>query len=605
MDERDKLKEQTSGPTLNIPLGALSNEDRESYLKSVQEARTDGRLSDLLAHALEAHFGGTTGTQIQTYPQEGRRIEDGVDQMDAEEQAEEFVASVEGRDQEERISTEDTSNAEGDQMMRFEDFVICSKCTMEVRPSGSINYPGSYYCTCKDDKNINDELVVRNDGSISDEEGGVEEEVAGVDGFGGEGTGEEEMEEDDFGREMSLDTPTGNASSVKEGFTILSNIKSAEYTFKNVDEASAHLLTAKHKVEVENDDWREVEKDQFQWFVKLFKAMITLPKDAADTDANSFRTIQTKGFTQEHIEASVWAIIARTLFIHKYGSELQAKFQLDGQSIDQLKASDRLKTLVKLLYRKKNVVKDVLDGWKFRAVVDQPDRRLKRAENTEETNKHKYEKLKRLQAENERLKSSQSRSASTAPASSSDTEQDTSARTSSAAPSSSNSQSTRTGAHASTSSDDEDDGEESMQDEEDDGMEDMISDGWQGGSSDPAPEDFAGETRIQNSNEEVAEAGELTRPATTQAGKKRKREAPASRSEGGGNEDVAEAGGSTRSATTKAGKKRKGKTPEWMSPATTKAGKKRKGKTPASRGECGGKSTRKSLRPRKPKQSRT
>lgn len=90
--------------------------------------------------------------------------------------------------------------------------------------------------------------------------------------------------------------------------------------------------------------------------------MTTLGDDAGESDRKIFTRIQERKFDQKYIEAYAYGIVGRTIQIHKHGSELLPNFQLTHTMTDQTKASKRLKTIASLLYIKKNVTRDVLDG---------------------------------------------------------------------------------------------------------------------------------------------------------------------------------------------------------------------------------------------------
>lgn len=387
--------------------------------------------------------------------------------------------------------------------------IVCTRCTFGVPAPGPDTPPSAYYCTCRPGDGPMEMIYA--DGY--DPQRPVAEGMAGDEGFGEEGaSGEQEMGEDVFEREESAATSGGDQDSEgdEDSDIILTNAKSSKNLFKNSDEAAAYLWKIKHKVMVEDDDWEEVEAHQPEWFDKLFNAMIKLRKDASDTDKNVFKTIQKKGYTEELIQASAWAIIRRTLQIHQYGSELEARSQLDGKTIAQMKASERLNNLVDILYDKKNVVKDVLDSWKLRLIVDQPIKRLARAKQTKKCNDEKKERLMRTREENKQFKSSSSNMPRSTP-SSGITEEES---------------------PADPSADTTGGGEDFEEGGQGAGTDNMIVDGWAGGSSPPLPDGFGGEAFSMGGDERVAEAGGLSGPTTRSAGKKGK--APAYRDEGGG-----------------------------------------------------------------------
>lgn len=393
---------------------------------------------------------------------------------------------------------------------------VCNKCTFQLcDPSES-----SYYCRCEP-----------GDGPIplvlgpGEEEGeGAEGGVASVDGSDCESADEdEEMEEDDSGHEKSVVTSRGKKSSggVESRNVVLNNIKSpGRNFFDNLKEASDYIMICKHEMNVEDDDWEEIMENPKPWYQKLYDAMITRPKDVPDTDKDdsSWAMIQNKGFTQKHIQASAWALIIRTLNIHRYGSELE-QTQLQGRSIDHMKASERLNMLVDILYHKKNVVKDVLDSFKLRLVVDQPTKRLARSKQTWRGNKNKKDVANGIKEELEQYKAKQGNSFAQT---SSDAERIVSS--SSKSPCS-------TPSSGSTSPDVEDGGEEVQEGEEGAGTKEKISDGWTGGSSPPLPDASAGVTFTESSDETMTEPGGVAGPTTRSAGKKGK--APASRGKGG------------------------------------------------------------------------
>lgn len=180
--------------------------------------------------------------------------------------------------------------------------------------------------------------------------------------------------------------------------TMLSAVEDYMYAFETRKQAREYMRKPRHFVKLREvgDDWKDVEKDQMRWANKVFDAIVTLPLDASESAQDMFQTIQAKGFKPEYIEASAWRIVGRTIRIHKHGSELQKKVQIQGKTIDQCKASVRLETIIEVLLYHKNIAKDVLDGWKWKAVVDQPSRRLKLSQGSRASNHNKYKKLEEM-----------------------------------------------------------------------------------------------------------------------------------------------------------------------------------------------------------------
>ena len=174
--------------------------------------------------------------------------------------------------------------------------------------------------------------------------------------------------------------------------------------FTDVKKAREFMAQIRHRVNVKEDDVEEVKRNQMDWIRRIYEAMRTLPNNASSGERRVFKVIQDKEIKQKFFEACAYDLVGRAIDIHEKGSQLVADFQLKGKDIAQMKASQRLDTLIDALYNNKNMVKDALHGWKASLIVAQPGSRLNCAKASMRNNTRKKANMDELKAENARLK---------------------------------------------------------------------------------------------------------------------------------------------------------------------------------------------------------
>lgn len=172
--------------------------------------------------------------------------------------------------------------------------------------------------------------------------------------------------------------------------------------FAGVNSAKAYMSRSRHRIKVQDDDVDEVEKHQEHHTIRIYEAMRTLPNNSAESYDRTFKTIQRNGFkNQKYLEACAGKIVSSVIDLHRNGTHLHSGLQLEGNEVEQIKASERIEKLVDMLYVRKTIVKDIIDGWKFDAIVAQPSVRL---QNAIDTLKNNEKKKKNLDSMKERLR---------------------------------------------------------------------------------------------------------------------------------------------------------------------------------------------------------
>lgn len=259
----------------------------------------------------------------------------------------------------------------------------CTQCYCPVGPKGAI---GLLWCACEQPRDLNEQYAVGP--FCTSESSGRQGASVGSDGYVPSRDRTAEVEA------SSGDSKTGAAPA---GSRLIPGLDQFDGKFASLEEAHKLIFETRHKVDVENDDVEDVERETAGWARKVINAMKTLPNASTNPAATFFDTICGKGYDPNYIMARAWDIVGRVIDLHKSGSELQP-VQLKRRKIEQCKASERLCKLEDVLFNNKNVVKDVLDGWKIDAVVAEPLASKKASKATFLNNQRKKKQVEEMKA---------------------------------------------------------------------------------------------------------------------------------------------------------------------------------------------------------------